>query len=48
MEPLRDPTYNMGNQGQWSVIWGWLFFAIGLSAIIVNHLVQAKKVTPRV
>jgi prolipoprotein diacylglyceryl transferase len=48
MEPLRDPTYNMGNQGQWSVIWGWLFFAIGLSAILVNHLMQSKKVASRV
>lgn len=40
MEPLRDPTYNMGNQGQWSVIWGWVFFAVGIIAILVNHIIQ--------
>lgn len=43
MEPLRDPTYNMGNQGQWSVIWGWVFFAAGLIAIAVNHYIQHRK-----
>jgi phosphatidylglycerol:prolipoprotein diacylglycerol transferase len=40
MEPLRDPTYNMGNQGQWSVIWGWVFFAVGILAILANHIIQ--------
>jgi phosphatidylglycerol:prolipoprotein diacylglycerol transferase len=40
MEPLRDPTYNMGNQGQWSFIWGWVFFAVGIIAILANHIIQ--------
>ncbi|MFZ9781779.1 MAG: prolipoprotein diacylglyceryl transferase [Bacilli bacterium] len=39
MEPLRNPLYNMGNAGAWSLIWGWVFFATGLLAILSNHLV---------
>ena len=39
MEPLRNPLYNMGNAGAWSLIWGWVFFATGLLAILLNHLV---------
>jgi prolipoprotein diacylglyceryl transferase len=39
MEPLRNPLYNMGNAGDWSLIWGWVFFATGLLAILLNHLV---------
>ncbi len=42
MEPLRDPTYNMGNQGDWSFVWGWVFFGIGLLAILLNHLLQQR------
>jgi prolipoprotein diacylglyceryl transferase len=38
MEPLRNPTYNMGNDGNWSLIWGWVFFGVGLLAILINHL----------
>lgn len=42
MEPLRNPLYNMGNAGDWSFIWGWVFFAAGLVAILLNHLVLPK------
>jgi prolipoprotein diacylglyceryl transferase len=42
MEPLRNPLYNMGNAGDWSFIWGWVFFAVGLVAIFINHLVIRK------
>jgi len=42
MEPLRNPLYNMGNAGDWSFIWGWVFFGAGLLAILVNHLVLPK------
>lgn len=45
MEPLRNPLYNMGTGGDWSFIWGWVFFAVGLLAIAANHLLlKAKKV----
>jgi prolipoprotein diacylglyceryl transferase len=43
MEPLRNPFYNMGNDGNWSYLWGWIFFAAGLLAILVNHLIQRKR-----
>ncbi len=38
MEPLRNPIYNMGDAGNWSLIWGWVFFASGIVAILANHL----------
>jgi phosphatidylglycerol:prolipoprotein diacylglycerol transferase len=44
MEPLRNPTFNMGNDGNWSFVWGWVFFATGLLAILVNHFVLPKLV----
>lgn len=46
MEPLRDPMYNMGQDGSWSYIWGIIFAALGALAILINHIVQnhiAKK-----
>jgi prolipoprotein diacylglyceryl transferase len=44
MEPLRNPAFNMGNSGDWSFIWGWVFFAVGLLAIAANHLfIKTKK-----
>lgn len=42
MEPLRNPIYNMGNAGDWSLVWGWVFFAVGLLAILLNHLVVPR------
>jgi phosphatidylglycerol:prolipoprotein diacylglycerol transferase len=43
MEPLRNPLYNMGNAGDWSFIWGWVFFSVGLVAIAANHLLLKPK-----
>lgn len=43
MEPLRNPFYNMGNNGDWSFIWGWVFVLVGLVAILFNHHLQRKK-----
>jgi prolipoprotein diacylglyceryl transferase len=44
MEPLRNPAFNMGNAGNWSLIWGWVFFSVGLLAIAANHLfIKTKK-----
>jgi prolipoprotein diacylglyceryl transferase len=42
MEPLRNPTFNMGNDGNWSFLWGWIFFAVGLLAILSNHLLLPR------
>ena len=40
MEPLRDPAYNMGEDGYWSYIWSIMFIAIGVLLIAGNHLVR--------
>lgn len=40
MEPLRDPTFNMGNNGYWSWIWSLAFVSIGSLLIGINHLVR--------
>lgn len=40
LEPLRDPSFNMGTGGEWSYIWGYVFAAAGLLAIVGNHLVR--------
>ena len=47
MEPLRDSTYNMGTDGQWSYIWGYVMMAGGILLIVGNHIYnhyQAKKI----
>jgi len=33
----------MGDGGDWSFIWGWVFFAVGLLAIAANHLLFKPK-----
>lgn len=40
LEPLRDPSYNMGQDGSWSYIWGIIFAAAGVLAIIINHVIH--------
>lgn len=46
MEPLRDSTYNMGTDGQWSYIWGYVMMIGGVLLIVGNHIYnhyQTKK-----
>jgi len=45
MEPFRNSSYNMGENGYWSWIWSLLFVFCGTLAILGNHLVryQIKK-----
>ncbi|MCQ2776533.1 MAG: prolipoprotein diacylglyceryl transferase [Bacilli bacterium] len=40
MEPLRDPSFNMGNDGYWSWIWSMIFVAVGAFAILGNHVIR--------
>jgi prolipoprotein diacylglyceryl transferase len=42
MEPLRNPNFNMGNDGNWSFIWGWVFFTAGVLAILTNHFILPR------
>ncbi len=39
MEPLRDSSFNMGSDGGWSWYWSIVFVAVGLLAVIINHIV---------
>ena len=40
MEPLRHPSYNMGNDGYWSWIWSIIFFLLAVLLIVFNHIVR--------
>lgn len=40
MEPLRDPAYNMGEDGYWSWVWSMIFVVAGCLLIVGNHLVR--------
>lgn len=40
LEPLRDVTYKMGNDGFWSWIWSVCFIAIGMLLIAGNHIIR--------
>ena len=40
MEPLRDPNYNMGDNGYWSWFWSIIFVAMGAVAIVANHVIR--------
>lgn len=40
MEPLRDPSYNMGASGNWSVINAIIYIAIGVAFLIFFHVVD--------
>ena len=33
MEPMRDPTYNMGTDGSWSSVWSILFIVGGVLTV---------------
>lgn len=40
LEPLRDPSFNMGKDGYWSWIWSMVFIAVGAVLILGNHVVR--------
>ena len=40
MEPLRDPSFNMGKDGYWSWFWSFIFVLAGILAITANHLIR--------
>lgn len=40
MEPLRDGSFNMGEDGCWSWIWSIVFIAAGVLLICINHIVR--------
>lgn len=43
MEPLRDPLFNMGNSGKWSVYNALIFFVVGILLIVLNHVFKFYK-----
>jgi phosphatidylglycerol:prolipoprotein diacylglycerol transferase len=40
LEPMRDPAFNMGTNDKWSWIWSIVFIALGVLAIVANHLYE--------
>ena len=40
MEPLRDSSFNMGEDGYWSWFWSLIFVAVGTLLIAINHIVR--------
>lgn len=40
MEPLRDTSFNMGTDGNWSYIWGFVFVGVGILLIVGNHVIR--------
>lgn len=38
LEPLRDPSYNMGTDGNWSIIWAIIYIVAGALFILGLHL----------
>ena len=42
MEPLRDPSFQMGEKGYWSWVWSLIFVVAGSLLIAVNHIVRYR------
>lgn len=40
MEPLRDTSFNMGNDGYWSWFWSIIFVVVGVLLICLNHIIR--------
>ena len=40
LEPLRAPSYQMGEKGFWSWVWSMVFVVAGTLLIVVNHIVR--------
>ena len=38
MEPMRDRTFNMGNDDYYSWVWAIMFVVIGMALILINHI----------
>ncbi|OPZ34396.1 MAG: Prolipoprotein diacylglyceryl transferase [Tenericutes bacterium ADurb.BinA155] len=38
MEPMRDPSFNMGSDGKWSIIWSGIYIGLGVLTILFFHL----------
>ncbi len=47
MEPLRDPSFNMGESGKWSSINALIFLIVGVVAIVLNHIFNLHKYVER-
>lgn len=47
MEPLRDPLFNMGSGGNWSVYNALIFFVVGVLLIVFNHIFDFQKLLTR-
>lgn len=43
MEPLRDPLFNMGTGGEWSVYNSLIFLIVGVLLIVLNHIFDFEK-----
>jgi phosphatidylglycerol:prolipoprotein diacylglycerol transferase len=46
MEPMRDPTFKMGSNGKWSIIWSIVYIGLGVLLVIFFHVLDyilAKK-----
>ena len=40
LEPLRDSSFNMGNNGYWSWVWSMIFVIVGCALILGNHIIR--------
>lgn len=38
MEPMRNPSFKMGSDGKWSVIWSAIYIGLGALTILFFHL----------
>ncbi|MGI6644532.1 MAG: prolipoprotein diacylglyceryl transferase [Bacilli bacterium] len=38
LEPLRDPSFNMGEKSKWSYIWALIFVGVSILGIVINHV----------
>lgn len=47
MEPMRDPKFNMGSTGKWSVYNALIFFIVGIILIVLNHIFDLYKYVDR-
>ena len=41
MEPLRHPSFQMGEKGYWSWVWSMVFVVVGTLCIVANHIIRS-------